>query len=337
MASFTDFYGRYHAAIRAYALTAFGAANADDIAQETMARAFTSWDRLDLDRDPWPWLVVVARNIATDLHRAGRAVPVAAVEAASPLDPPHEAVAVAEERRLVLRALRRLSAPDRDVLVLREWHELSFGELSLLTGRKPNALRQQVFRARRRLAEEFTALGGRALGAGTALAARWSRGRRYVLGDLAAGLPAAGHVAGALLVGGLVLGGAAGQPAAVAAAASPRGAPRPGGVVAGDVRAAEPRVAAPRPAARPGRAATAAPGRTAPRPLRAPRAAASPAPPPRVRASVNNNGTPTTADWDGSQKVATDVGGKTLYVEADHWGQRAGRPGLLAAPGGLPS
>ncbi|HVF04101.1 MAG TPA: sigma-70 family RNA polymerase sigma factor, partial [Frankiaceae bacterium] len=165
--AFGQLYARYHRRLRGLATHLYGAADAEDIAQEAMARAYASYATLDPDRDPWPWLVAIARNVARDRYARPRPVALADVPVAAP-----DATAGVEERLVVSAALGRLSAEDRGVLVLREWHELSFAELGRLLGRSPNALRQQVFRARRRLAAAYTDLGGRAV----ALAA-WPRWR----------------------------------------------------------------------------------------------------------------------------------------------------------------
>jgi RNA polymerase sigma-70 factor (ECF subfamily) len=175
--TFDDFYAAYYPRVLGLATTLYATLDAEDLAQETMARAFTAYGRLDPTRDPWPWLVAIARNIACDRLRSERAAPDpgAAVVGTDPMTP-YDAAVAAEERRLVRRALARLSSTDRRLLVLREWHELSFQEMAALVGGEPGTLRQQVFRARRRFARAFTELGGRALGV-TALTGRSWRAR----------------------------------------------------------------------------------------------------------------------------------------------------------------
>jgi RNA polymerase sigma-70 factor (ECF subfamily) len=240
--TFADFYARYHPRLRGFALDAWGAADADDIAQETMARALAAYDRLDPARDPWPWLVAIAKNIARDHHRRRRVIAFVGLESDEVVtmvaaESPHEQVADVEQRRLLWSALRNIAPYDRDVLLLRECHDVSFEELSRIYGRTPNALRQHALRARRRLADEFTALGGRALGAGTALAARWWRLRARAAshaGPGQAAVLAGAAVMTAVMAGALVAGG----PAAGGGTRSGPGAAGPRAMVAAARRAA---------------------------------------------------------------------------------------------------
>jgi len=70
---FGDFYERWHNQLLDYVRTTCGFRDAEEITQETMARALVN---LDLSSDhgrQWRWLRVVARNVATDLGRARRA------------------------------------------------------------------------------------------------------------------------------------------------------------------------------------------------------------------------------------------------------------------------
>jgi RNA polymerase sigma-70 factor (ECF subfamily) len=169
---FEEFFARYHDRLVGFATTAFGAADADDVAAETMARALAAYDALDPARDAWPWLAVVARNVARDARRRRWHVPLDdAADVPSP-DGPYEAAAAAEERRLVRLAFARLPEADRRLLLLREDAGVGFDDLAARLGRTPGALRVQAMRARRALAREFTQLGGRAYDVAVALAAR---------------------------------------------------------------------------------------------------------------------------------------------------------------------
>jgi RNA polymerase sigma factor (sigma-70 family) len=192
--AFDDFYAAFYPRVRGLAKTMYGPADADDLAQETMARALAAYDRVDPRRDPWPWLVAIMRNIACDRLRSERSAPDAGHTVGVEPMTPYDAAVAAEERRLVRRALARLSMADRRLLVLREWHELSLREMAALVGVEPGTLRQQVFRARRRFAREFTDLGGRALG----VAAVTGRGWRSRLGDAAAATPYGTQLAAAV-------------------------------------------------------------------------------------------------------------------------------------------
>jgi RNA polymerase sigma-70 factor (ECF subfamily) len=229
-APFDEFYSRYHDRVVRFATVAYGAADADDVAQETMLRAYAAYDRIDHARDAWPWLAVVARHVARDLRATTRPV-----RLGHPVEPDTAAADVADlvgERALLGSALDRLTPADRSVLLLRECHDVPVGELARQAGCSPNALRQQVFRAKRRLAVAYADLGGRALGLAAALGAR----RLRTASARAATAPALGLVApfAAIVMAG-VLG--ATPPAATAAT----GPAARGGATAGPaVRTATP-------------------------------------------------------------------------------------------------
>jgi RNA polymerase sigma-70 factor (ECF subfamily) len=237
--TFDDFYAAYYPRVLGLATALYATLDAEDLAQETMARAFTAYGRLDPRRDPWPWLVAIARNIACDRLRSERAAPDpgAAVVGTDPMTP-YDAAVAAEERRLVRRALARLSSTDRRLLVLREWHELSFQEMASLVGGEPGTLRQQVFRARRRFARAFTELGGRALGV-AALTGRWCRSRGGGVTAMPYGTQVAAAVTAVAATAGL-LGGPGGPLGPAGPGSGPRAdaGSRPAGITAAPARGA---------------------------------------------------------------------------------------------------
>ncbi|MDQ1710918.1 MAG: hypothetical protein QOE45_368 [Frankiaceae bacterium] len=300
---FADFYTRYHGRLLGFAVDVWGVADADDIAQEAMARALAAYDTLDPARDPWPWLAAVAKNIARDHQRRRRLiawVDLESDEVASLVeaDTPYDAAAGVEQRRLLRSALRNIAPEDRDVLLLRECHDVPFEELSRMYGRSANALRQQAFRARRRLADEFTALGGRALGLAAVTFARVrARAERFA----ALVVPSGGQVATAALAGGLVLGGApvAGATPEVVAAQMVRV-----GAVTRPATVARSRTAAPRAVRRGAASGPAVP----PAPVR-----------PRVRVGNEVGGTPGTGDWRHAHRAGVDAGDAGVEESGRGW------------------
>ena len=318
--SFDEFYARYHPRLLGLAVGAWGAADAEDIAQEAMARAFAAYDRMDPDRDPWPWLSVIARNIARDLMRRRRVLSWIALEsdevlAMSEPDTPFEAASDVEERRLLRRALRRMPAADVDLLLARELGGATFGDLSRRTGKTENSLRQHALRARRRLAAEFTSLGGRALGVAVSVRARL-RARTERLAQAACALPVAAQLAAAALAGTAALGG--GAPVAATAFGTPAPvAVRP--VVAAAVR----HEAVPVVTAGHGGVAVraAAPARAAVR---------RPHPPVRVRVTGSGHGLPGTSGGGHEHTVTVEVLGHEIGVGAS--GEGDGDPLICQVP-----
>jgi RNA polymerase sigma-70 factor (ECF subfamily) len=159
---FDTFYRAYQPRLLGYARVCFRPGDAEDVVQETLARACANFDRLDPARDPWPWLVVVARNVAHDLVRAGkRCLPVDMADYGQGLpgrerQPEDEALAD-EEARLLTEALSRVRPADRRVLALRVLDGMSVAEVADLLELTENAVRQRCFRAKNQLAIHYAA------------------------------------------------------------------------------------------------------------------------------------------------------------------------------------
>jgi RNA polymerase sigma-70 factor (ECF subfamily) len=159
---FEVFWREVHAPLRAHVARKYGGADADDVVQETMIRCYQNWSVLDPDRDPWPWLTVVARHVAADRarSRARRAQ-------GEPIDltdeeTPEEAVCAGEERSHVLSAFALLPLADRRLIALHHVQGLPTARIAVMTGRSDNAVRQHLYRARRRLANLFRDASGSA-------------------------------------------------------------------------------------------------------------------------------------------------------------------------------
>jgi RNA polymerase sigma-70 factor (sigma-E family) len=95
--------------------------DAEDVAQEALARTHLRWARLS-DR-PEGWVVTVATNLSIDRHRRRSR---STTHDSEPLVDPHLA-----ERLDLAKALRRLPRRQREVVVLRylaDWSELDVAE-----------------------------------------------------------------------------------------------------------------------------------------------------------------------------------------------------------------
>lgn len=139
------------------------AQRAEDVVQEVFLRAWRNLSRVDLASQPArPWLLAVARNILTDLHRAQRSRPVttdddaalAAVPGADELDR-------AVESWQVAAALQRLTPEHREVLVHAHWMGRSVAETAAALGIPPGTVKSRTYYAVRalRLALEEMGVG----------------------------------------------------------------------------------------------------------------------------------------------------------------------------------
>lgn len=151
---FADLYDEHRGAVLAYCLRRTGRSDAEDAVAETFATAWRRVGDIPLDMT-LPWLYGVARRVLSRQHRSRRRLrqlrskigsqPVAAMAG------PEAEVVQRLEYRLVAEALRRLSADDREVLMLAAWEGLGGAEIGAVVGCSADAAAQRLHRARRRL------------------------------------------------------------------------------------------------------------------------------------------------------------------------------------------
>jgi len=152
---------RYRAAAFRFALQLTGhREDALDVTQDSMLRFLDTLDLFDSERAIQPWLFRIVRNKAYDLGRRQkvrraeslddlleRGMP-APVQAA-----PHpvERLELKELRRKVWNALARLNEKQREILVLREYQDLSYGEIGEVLGVPTGTVMSRLHRARHAL------------------------------------------------------------------------------------------------------------------------------------------------------------------------------------------
>lgn len=161
---------------------------AQDAAQEAFLRAWRALPSFGGDRRFYPWLSVIASNLCTDsLRRKQRFGPIPVAEfqgqEASTGASAEESAAALEELDLAARAFGRLSDRHRRVLYLREQSGLSYQAIADQEGLRVTTVETLIWRARKALRREFTALSGSEglLGGGAVAGAAWSHAlRRFV-------------------------------------------------------------------------------------------------------------------------------------------------------------
>ena len=123
--------------------------------QNGFVKAYRSLHRFRVGAAFRPWLLRIvvneAHNVVRDRRRHVRLGSRAAQHHDAAVAGPDEAVIAREEVDAVLRALARLSEPDRVALALRYFAELPDAEAAALVGSSTDAYRVRLVRARRRL------------------------------------------------------------------------------------------------------------------------------------------------------------------------------------------
>ena len=136
--------------------------DARDVVQESMLRAFRFFD--GLRGEAKPWLLTLVRNACMTWLKANRPAELAGMDpAAAELqltddDSPETLALRALERRTLNEALAALPAHFREALILRELEDLSYKDISRITGAPIGTVMSRLSRARQLLAESLHAI-----------------------------------------------------------------------------------------------------------------------------------------------------------------------------------
>jgi len=137
-----------------YALRLCGGdrAQAEDLVQETLVRAWRHLDRLDPSAAPVrPWLFTVAHHLAVDAHRARRARPQEVGDALLEAVPDLDRVDSSLDRIIVTDALQSLSPEHRAVIVETYYRGRSVAEAAEILGIPPGTVKSRSYYALRAL------------------------------------------------------------------------------------------------------------------------------------------------------------------------------------------
>lgn len=152
--AFALLFERYRRPLYVFSLRMLGDGDAArDLVQETFLKVFERRRQLARPDRFRSWLFTIARNgCLTHLRRQGRlqpleAAPAAAVTAAAAPDAREQE----QELELLRKALTALSPEHREVLVLREYQELSYREIAEITEASEAAVKSRLFKARQAL------------------------------------------------------------------------------------------------------------------------------------------------------------------------------------------
>jgi len=131
--------------------------DAEDAAQETFLRAYTQLHTYQAEYKFSTWLFAIASHLCIDVLRRRRypslPLDMVALWKQSNDPPPEEQVVSAESSAEVRTLLKLLPDKYRLVVVLRYWQDLSYAEIAAATDLSESAVKTQLHRARRMLAD----------------------------------------------------------------------------------------------------------------------------------------------------------------------------------------
>lgn len=144
--------------------------DADDLTQEAFLRAWANLGQYDPSRPFKAWLGQVARNLATDRHRARARRPESlgldgtALEERLAVDGPSASIGADpaaaleadEERRHLFDHVRALPDQYREVLVLRFIEDLSYDDIAIVLELPLGTVKTRIFRGRELLKQRLS-------------------------------------------------------------------------------------------------------------------------------------------------------------------------------------
>ncbi|MDA0183588.1 sigma-70 family RNA polymerase sigma factor [Solirubrobacter phytolaccae] len=166
--AFEELYERYHRRIHAYVLGMVkDHGRAEDVTQEVFLSALRRMRETEQPLAFKPWLYQIAKNSCIDAFRRSRRTEEVSYDADDGLAPadhsklvapgasPDAAVAAKQELDSLCGAFGGLSETHHEILVLRELEGLSYAQIGERMGMSRPAVESTLFRARRRLTEEY--------------------------------------------------------------------------------------------------------------------------------------------------------------------------------------
>lgn len=141
---------------------------ADELAAETFAVAFRSWDRLDPERPVRPWLYGIAANLVRHHWRKERRM--LRAYARTGIDPVFADDDGAVERadadtrsQELAAALAELRPDEREILLLHAWAELTDTEIAAALALPVGTVKSRLSRTREKLRNQLSEVGQEAV------------------------------------------------------------------------------------------------------------------------------------------------------------------------------
>ena len=166
--AFEALYSRYHRRIHAYVMGMVkDHGRAEDVTQEVFMSALRRMRETERPIAFKPWIYEIAKNACIDQFRRSKRAEEISLQADDGLGPsdygrlvgsdpaPDEAVAAKQELNDLCGAFDGLSDTHHEILVMRELEGLSYREIGERMGMSRPAVESTLFRARRRLTEEY--------------------------------------------------------------------------------------------------------------------------------------------------------------------------------------
>ena len=130
--------------------------DASDAVHDSIIKALKKPNAYDASTGPLtPWFLRVVRNHCIDMIRRRRPGDVDVVELSDPGPGPEGLLETAQRDQALQHALSGLSAGQREIIVLRDYMDLSYAEIAEILKVAPGTVMSRLHRARMALKEEL--------------------------------------------------------------------------------------------------------------------------------------------------------------------------------------
>jgi RNA polymerase sigma-70 factor (ECF subfamily) len=143
------------------------AEDAQDALQDAFVKAWQNLARFDPSRPFQPWFFQILRNQCRDMLRSRKSRFRVEVlddglpeRASDPETGPERQRERRAARELLWRALERIGDEHREILILKELHDLPYGEIATVLDIPEGTVASRLYHARRALKDALDGLGG---------------------------------------------------------------------------------------------------------------------------------------------------------------------------------
>jgi RNA polymerase sigma-70 factor (ECF subfamily) len=150
--AFAELYERHKTPIFRYCQRMLADSDAaEDATQDTFMKMFSNINLLQKKESFLPWLFRIARNEVLMHIRRNRRNGIHSDDDVWENITPYELIVSAETAEIVQRLLQNLKSEYREVILLREYEQLSYSQIAEVTGDTETSVKSRLFKARKAL------------------------------------------------------------------------------------------------------------------------------------------------------------------------------------------
>jgi RNA polymerase sigma-70 factor (ECF subfamily) len=154
--AFADLYERHKSAIYRYCLRMLADTDAaEDATHDTFIKMSQNLHSLRNADSFLPWLFQIARNEVLMYLRRNRHDGSHGIEDVWDETTPHELMVTTETIEIVQLMLQKMKSEYREVLILREYEQLSYAQIAEITGNTESSVKSRLFKARQAITKKL--------------------------------------------------------------------------------------------------------------------------------------------------------------------------------------